>query len=157
MFSTIVVGTDGSAPAEAAVRAAGELARAEGLDRVHVVSGHRPYSGAEVNRLARDLPPEFRDVLRSDLVAAECVDEAAIHLRTMDVEPHQHVRPSNGTDAILDVAAEVSADLIVVGSRGLGLGRRVFQGSVSTKVAHHAPCSVLIVHSPIDVVPSDEE
>ncbi len=147
MFSTIVVGTDGSAPAEAAVRVAGELALAAGVERVHVVSGHRPYSGAELNRMARDLPLEFHDTLRTDALAAESVDEAAMILRTMDLQPHEHVRPMNGTDAILDVAEEVHADLIVVGSRGLGLGRRLLQGSVSTKVAHHAPCSVMIVHS----------
>jgi nucleotide-binding universal stress UspA family protein len=146
MFSTIVVGTDGSASAEAAVGVAGEFARASGVGRVHVVSGHRPYSSAEVNRMAKDLPPEFHDTLSTDAVATECVDQAAMMLRTMDVQPHEHVRSMNGTDAILDVAEEVHADLIVVGSRGLGLGRRLLQGSVSTKVAHHAPCSVMIVH-----------
>ena len=101
MFSTIVVGTDGSAPAEAAVRVAGELALAAGVERVHVVSGHRPYSGAELNRMARDLPLEFHDTLRTDALAAESVDEAAMILRTMDLQPHEHVRPMNGTDAIL--------------------------------------------------------
>lgn len=148
MFSTIVVGTDGSAAAEAAVRVAGDLARAGGVNHVHVVSGHRPYSSAELNRMARDLPPEFHDTLRTDALATECVDEAAMVLRTMDIQPHEHVRAMNGTDAVLDVAEEVDADLIVVGSRGLGLGRRLLQGSVSTKVAHHAPCSVMIVHLP---------
>ncbi len=148
MFSTIVVGTDGSPAAEAAVRAAGDLARAGGANRVHVVSGHHPYSSAELNRMAKDLPTEFHDTLRPDALATECVDEAAMMLRTMDVQPHEHVRSMNGTEAILDVAEEVHADLIVVGSRGLGLGRRLLQGSVSTKVAHHAPCSVMIVHLP---------
>jgi nucleotide-binding universal stress UspA family protein len=41
-----------------------------------------------------------------------------------------------------------TADLVVVGSRGLGAVRRLLLGSVSEKVLQHAPCSVMIVKDP---------
>ena len=46
--------------------------------------------------------------------------------------------------AILDVAEKESADLIVMGTRGLGTAERWLIGSVSDKVLHHAHCSVLV-------------
>lgn len=46
---------------------------------------------------------------------------------------------------ILDVAQEQNADLIVVGARGLTGFERFLLGSVSSKLSHHAPCSVMIV------------
>ena len=49
--------------------------------------------------------------------------------------------------AILDVAEKVEADLIVVGSRGLGRASRFVRGSVSAKVANHAHTSFLVLHS----------
>jgi len=46
--------------------------------------------------------------------------------------------------AILDEAAKRRADLIVMGTRGLSTAERWLLGSVSTKVLHHAHCSVLV-------------
>lgn len=53
-----------------------------------------------------------------------------------------HARPGDPADAILNVADEVGADLIVVGSKGMQ--RRVL-GSIPNTVAHRARCSVTIV------------
>ncbi len=50
------------------------------------------------------------------------------------------------SQAILRVAQVHKADLIVIGSRGLGDWQAMVLGSVSHKVVHHAPCPVLIVH-----------
>ena len=58
----------------------------------------------------------------------------------MFVEGH-----GNPADVIVQEAEESGADLIVVGTRGLGATRRAFMGSVSTNVVHHAPCDVLVV------------
>ena len=49
-------------------------------------------------------------------------------------------------DVILAEAEQMKADLIVSGARGLGAVKRLLLGSVSTKILHHSPCSVLIVH-----------
>lgn len=51
---------------------------------------------------------------------------------------------------ICELASNWSADLILVGSRGLKGLKEMFLGSVSNYVTHHAPCSVLIVRTPVD-------
>ncbi|MCL2656287.1 MAG: universal stress protein [Betaproteobacteria bacterium] len=48
-------------------------------------------------------------------------------------------------DIIVDVATQVSADLILTGSRGLNLAKRMLLGSVSSDVLQNAPCPVLLV------------
>jgi nucleotide-binding universal stress UspA family protein len=55
--------------------------------------------------------------------------------------------PRHGEPAaeILDEADACGAELIVLGTRGLGGAQRWLVGSVSTKVLHHARCSVLVV------------
>ena len=50
-------------------------------------------------------------------------------------------------DAILDVAEQVNADLIVVGNKGMTGAKRFLLGSVPNKVSHHAPCSVIIIRT----------
>ena len=56
----------------------------------------------------------------------------------------------NPGKTVCELAGKWSADLILVGSRGLKGLKEMFLGSVSNYVTHHAPCSVLIVRSPID-------
>jgi nucleotide-binding universal stress UspA family protein len=56
-------------------------------------------------------------------------------------------RQGDAADAILDVAEEQRADLIVVGNKGMTGAKRFLLGSVPNKVSHHAPCSVLIVRT----------
>jgi nucleotide-binding universal stress UspA family protein len=56
-------------------------------------------------------------------------------------------REGDPADAILDVAEEKRADLIVVGNKGMTGARRFLLGSVPNKVSHHAPCNVMIVRT----------
>ena len=150
MYTTILVGTDGSAPALEAVKAAGEIALRFDVDTVHVVAGYRPITSAELIDLSHELPQEFIDTLSSDARGVAKAAEATRILAGMHLQFEVHTLPENGADAILEVADRIGADLIVVGSRGYGVGRRLLRGSVSTKVAHHAECSVMIVHVPHD-------
>ncbi len=145
MFETIVVGTDGSPSALAAVRAAGDLARAAGVESVHVVTAVHAYSGADIKDMEAKLPPEFHDVISPHLRADDRITQAEDVLRPFGIRPVGHELDSGAADAILDVARAVDADLVVVGARGLSPIGRFFRGSVSTRVAHHSPCSVLIV------------
>ena len=56
-------------------------------------------------------------------------------------------RLGDPADAILDVAEEQGADLIVIGNKGMTGAKRFLLGSVPNKVSHHAPCSVLIIRT----------
>jgi nucleotide-binding universal stress UspA family protein len=145
MYTTIVVGTDGSPQALAAVRRAGEVASASGIDSVHVVAACHAYSQAEVERIEADLPSEFHDLINVHMRAIDRFDEARGELRRFGVDVVEHEASVGPARAILDVAEEVDADLVVVGARGLGAIERFVRGSVSTRVAHHSPCDVLIV------------
>lgn len=140
MYSQIVVGTDGSEPAWGAVRAAADLARLSGAT-LHVVRGvPRPVMlDAGLGGGAVAIPP-----------STEALDDASGQLEIqcggLDVESVEtHVVESSGSDAILDVAEAVGADLVVVGSRGMTGAKRFVLGSVPNAISHHAPCSVLIV------------
>ena len=68
------------------------------------------------------------------------VDDAGVEVQTI-------ARQGEPADAILDVAEEQNADLIVVGNKGMTGAKRFLLGSVPNKVSHHAPCSVLIVRT----------
>jgi nucleotide-binding universal stress UspA family protein len=144
MYERIVVGTDGSDRALDAVRAAGRLAGLCGLSEVHVVTACRTYTSSELERIRSGLPEEFRDVVNPHVDAEGCLTAAESTLGpTVSMVPHD--RSGDPADAILSVAEAEGADLIVVGARGLGAVSRFLRGSVSTKVAHHSRCDVLVV------------
>ena len=67
--------------------------------------------------------------------------EAAAQAEAAGVTAAVFAREGDPADAILDVAEERGADLIVVGNRGLTGAKRFLLGSVPNKVSHHAPCS----------------
>ena len=143
MLSSIVVGTDGSKTADRALTRAFELARLTGA-RLHVVSAYAPAparvsGGAPASEAAEwSVGPDFE----VDAV----LDRAGGRARSEGVEIKAHSPKGDPADAILSVAKEIDADLIVLGSRGMQGARRVL-GSVPNKVSHRAPCDVLIVHT----------
>jgi nucleotide-binding universal stress UspA family protein len=145
MYRNIVVGTDGSAPALDAVRRAGELAKSAGADSIHVVAACAPISFLEVERIEAGLPQEFQSLISTHLTALDRFGEARDALAGTGVTIVEHERDGDPSSAILDIAEEVGADLIVVGARGIGALQRFIRGSVSTRVAHHSACDVLIV------------
>lgn len=145
MYRTIVVGTDGSEPALNAVRQAGELATLAGADSIHVVAACAPISIVELEHIESELPEEFHSLISPHLRAIDRFEEARNALLGTGIEVIEHERNSDASSAILDTADEIGADLIVVGARGIGALQRFFRGSVSTKVAHHSRCDVLVV------------
>lgn len=146
MFDVIVVGTDGSVPAGRALDAAGAIADRFESSEIHVAVGYRPISDTEINQLAHQVPAEFRELITGDGAGVQLADRAVTRLSEHHARVMPHPLPESGAEAILDVAEQVGADLIVVGCRGEGAGGRLLHGSVSTKVLHHAPCSVMVVH-----------
>ena len=135
----IVVGTDGSRGAEAAVQKVIELARGSGA-AAHLVCAYPGKSPLErIGMTARQEPADLRGVA-ADVLAR---DERRFVEAGFAVE--KHAREGDPAQVIIDVADEQDADLIVVGARGSTGLRRFMLGSVSSKLAHHAPSSVLIV------------
>jgi nucleotide-binding universal stress UspA family protein len=70
---------------------------------------------------------------------------AEAEAESQGVELMTHAREGEPAQALLSVADEQDADLIVVGARGLTGLERFLLGSVTSKLAHHAPCSLMIV------------
>jgi nucleotide-binding universal stress UspA family protein len=52
-------------------------------------------------------------------------------------------------DELLDLLDQHPTDLLVVGSRGLTMTKRIFLGSVSSALVTHAPCPVLVIRPPV--------
>jgi len=146
VFASIVVGTDGSESAQEAVRQAVELAARLGAT-LRIVSAYEPVPAGRLREEAQQVPPDLQWMInpREDVDAT--LRGAAEAAREGGVEAETYARQGDPADAILDVAEEQGADLIVVGNKGMTGARRFLLGSVPNRVSHHAPCSVLIIRT----------
>lgn len=174
MFKHVLVATDGSDNARKAVRAAADIAagaKAE-LTIVHVLMHGRP--AVELSRMAEvehivphvaraadvaleNVPgtmdalvgyqagaPELARVVTA--IGEKIVEDAKALAREHGVaKVDGRVENGDYAETILDMAAKVGADMVVVGSRGLGGVKRLLLGSVSQKVSQLANCTVMIV------------
>jgi nucleotide-binding universal stress UspA family protein len=147
MFRAIVVGTDGSDTAQSAVEEAIGLANSIGAE-LHIVSAYEPVA-ADRLRVERDqVPADLQWMVNPREDVDETLRVAAEGARSGGVDQVAvHARQGDPADAILDVAEEQGADLIIVGNKGMTGAKRFLLGSVPNKVSHHAPCSVLIVRT----------
>ena len=123
---TIVVGADGSETGAEALAVALRLAAAL-RSELHVVSAYGPIQA----------PSDAEAVLA----------EATRAVRAEGLEAVTHARRDDPANALIAVAEEQDADLLVVGSKGMSRASRLVLGTVPDKVSHHAPCSVLIVRT----------
>lgn len=146
MFEAIVVGTDGSETAGEAVRKAAQLAvTCSPPARLHLVTAYKPI---EAMYVAPDVVPSgLAGMIDPRAEAQSVVDEAATRVRAEGIEVEVYLWPGDAASAIIEVAGTTEADLIVVGNRGMTGVARFLLGSVPNKVAHHAPCDVLIVRT----------
>jgi nucleotide-binding universal stress UspA family protein len=142
MYSTIIVGSDGSSTAQVAVTKAGELAALCGAT-VHLVHGCGASAIGGDGMLA--VPIVMTSETLSDLESQ--LDTQAESLRSAGVNVEVHAMTASGPEAVLTAAEELGADLVVVGNQGMTGKRRFILGSVPNAVSHHSPCSVLIVHT----------
>jgi nucleotide-binding universal stress UspA family protein len=139
-WKTILVGIDETDASNRALERAAELAQAPGARLVvtsvaPVLTGMAAAHGVGPWDPA-DPPEEHRDELR----------HAREYLLDRHVAAEFVLGVGEPAEAILDLAGEHSANLIVVGTREPGLIERLLGGSVSRSVSHHARCDVLIVH-----------
>jgi nucleotide-binding universal stress UspA family protein len=136
----ILLATDGSEDAGLAARAAVDLASAAGaeLHVVHVWWAVPPYAHPSI-ALATDPEPYERE-------ARELLFDELDRISELGGEVSRtHLLRGRPADAILSVAQESGAELVVVGSRGLGSIRRLLLGSVSEGVVNYSPSPVLVV------------
>ena len=146
LFSRIVVGTDGSETAAEAVRQAVELAKATGAS-MEVVSAFEPVPADRLRDESSEVPGDIAHAVGPTEDVNVVLEGAAGPARSEGIEVNTHAREGDPADAILDVAEETKADLIVVGNKGMTGAKRFLLGSVPNKISHHAPCGVFIVRT----------
>jgi nucleotide-binding universal stress UspA family protein len=140
-MTQIVVGVDGSEGAREALEAAIDLAKAKGASLTTVYVRHSAPSFVGSPYEQRTTSSELRRA-RTVLAEAEATAaESGVAVETEELE-------GDPAEQIIDLARLRNAELIVVGSRGLGAMAGVLLGSVSSKVVHHAGRPVLVARRP---------
>jgi len=124
-YRTIVAATDGSETATTALEAAARFAK-RCRAQLLIVSAYEP-PGTTATQ------------------ARAIVDEARAHVAELGVDAAASTQLGQAAETIIDLAARSNADAVVMGNVGMGRARRFTLGSVPDRVAHHAPCDVLIV------------
>lgn len=145
MSAFVVVGVDGSASSLDAVACAAREAeyREATLRVVHVLD--RPAAHLPLDAV---LPQAVRDHLRE--AADRLVDEAVVRARTLAPDADVLGRVVPGEPLSVLEAESRTAELVVVGSRGLGGFRGLLLGSTATGLAAHGRCPVLVVREQAD-------
>jgi nucleotide-binding universal stress UspA family protein len=140
--TTILLATDGSEEAQLAAATAADLAQKTNSE-LHVLT-----VGADLPLYELpEHPAEFEDVLSENRREAK----ERLEQQTKSIEEsggtvkETHLREGRAAEEIVEVAEEIGAGLIVMGSRGHGRIRRALLGSVSEAVVRHAHCPVTIV------------
>ena len=150
----ILLATDGSRNVAPATDVAVQLSKVTGSELHLVYVGEDAYSATLIY-------PETTDpggVEREDPVLLEQLQRQFEQMsrRVLETEVEKvreaggtvaqiHLRTGKAAAEIVDLAEELGAGLVVVGSRGLGGIRRALMGSVSDSVVRHAHCPVLVV------------
>lgn len=138
MFNHILLAVDGSTHAERAAEVAAEMARCGKSQLTVVVAYDRvpAYLGE----------PNLQAAITARISEAEAILEKALSIiGDVGTPVKTTILEGQPAEAILNVAETRQADLIVMGSRGLGQLAGLLLGSQSQKVVSHATCPVLIV------------
>ena len=134
----IVVGVDGSEASKRALEWAAEEARLHGASLELVFVYHPPYVSETI------ASPEQADAifLRPKQDAERVLAQFATEVRDVPVETLA-VEDASPAGALVDHSR--GADMLVVSARGMGAFRRLILGSVSSQLAHHAECPLVII------------
>ena len=144
MFKKIVVATDFSTNADRALAVAIDLAR---LHQGELQLVHAYASGIYM------LPPPFDVVSLAPSGPrfehmAELMEARAQQVRAHGLPITTETVDGSPEEAVVAYANQVGADLLVIGSRGLGAIAHALLGSVAEKIVHHSSCPVLVVPAP---------
>lgn len=142
-MAVVVVGVDGSPGARAALEWAAAEARLRGARLRAVHAWHLPAaaygSGGFVPPVGMTWEDDLEEAAKAGL--EKTLDEAAATLSGIEVEH----RVCEGSAAVVLTEAAEDADLLVIGSRGLGGFKELLLGSVGHQCAQRSPCPVVIV------------
>jgi nucleotide-binding universal stress UspA family protein len=136
-MSRVVVGIDGSEQAEQALRRAVEEARLRGAELAVVNVVPIPFDLTDPVLTTQPSEDELRALGRA------VIDEALGNVGVEDLEVERIVMIGHAAHGLCNAAR--GAELLVVGSRGLGGFRGLLVGSVTHQVVGHAPCPILVV------------
>jgi len=167
----VMIATDGSIDADKAAQIAGRLAHDHGSVTVYTVvvvprgmlDDMRAASGDAAKERARELSVEYRTTPASDPPAPHWIGDDTILARYVKNKVKERTRDlvaaleaaevehevvgeegENAARSLLDAARARNIDVLCIGTHGLGRFEGLL-GSISTKVARHAPCSVVLV------------
>jgi len=143
-FDRILIGVDGSRGGEAAARLGGELAAGRDAEVLLVYAVPLPPIVPGVDQAISE---ESLDYLKE--TAAKALGDSVDILAAMNVKAEEIMKAGSPADVILSVAEDRDVEVIVVGHRGFGAMKRFILGSVSSKLAHHARCALLL--APVEV------
>ena len=144
-MTTVLVGTDGSPNAAAALQWALDYARREHATLRVIHAWHYPYASSEAGAMMAPPQQVFEEGARATL------DQVLIGLDTSGVVIEKHVRAGGGAAVLLDEAK--SADVLVVGARVHGGFAGLVLGSVANHCARHARIPTVVVPHPISAAP----
>lgn len=142
----VLVPTDGSKYAEAALAIAIDLVKVKGGDLclISVVPAieefELEFSAGNREAISREFAARAEKVVEKGVAAAAAAG--------VKVTCSSETSATSVADAIVDYAEKQAIDLIVMGTRGLSPSSRFRMGSVASKVVRHAPCSVYVVKMP---------
>jgi nucleotide-binding universal stress UspA family protein len=139
----ILVPTDGSKYADAALATAIGLVKAGGGDLCLISVA------PAIEEFELEFSAGSRDAIRREFEAraAKVIEKsaAAATAAGVTVTCKSETSAASVPDAIVEYAEQQKIDLIVIGTKGLGPASRFRMGSVASKVVRHAPCSVYVV------------
>ena len=139
----ILLPTDGSKDAVRAAEAASDLAKRCGAE-LHVVHVWHDVRGFAHDFVKRELRRQGQEIL----------DEQVKKIRASGVEVTKaYLRRGRTSNEVIALSKEIDADLLVVGSRGLGTVRRILMGSQSEEIVHHAQVPVIVLTGAEDFWP----
>jgi nucleotide-binding universal stress UspA family protein len=133
---TVVVGYDGSPPSQRSLERAATLVGASGRPIVVTASPSSVSQGLVSEPLLDGPTPDEQSVL---------LQRSRALLQERGIESTLVASGSDPAEALIHVARDHSADLIVVGHTGAGYVTRALLGSTAENVLRHAPCDVLVV------------
>lgn len=138
MFKLIVLALDGSKQSIKALTYAIGLAESCGAELIIV------HAYAHTSDL-RDKEEYEKRVAQRKRAGQKILDDARAQFKNARIVVEENLLEGPAAEATLSVAKTRRADLIIMGTRGMGSLEGLLLGSVSTKVTHEAPCTVMVV------------